>query len=178
MKILSSFTHLLWLSFFWKTQKKILQCKKDFYVVVNKDYWSMQGLNWDLLCGGGGALWYWAYINIYIYIYIYIHTHLYPKRLTNEDNGKIYVLCVCVFCFFTNMIYSNAIFYLFIIFIFYPRAFFFLYRGHFPTNLINFHFKFLHFIYKFIYINFIIMWLLLSIYVIKLNHLHWKIQLH
>ncbi len=66
-------------------------------------YGYIQGLNWDVLCGGG-ALWYRAYI----YIYIKFSRLFYPKRLTNEDNGNIYVLCVCV-CF-ANMIYSNAIF--------------------------------------------------------------------
>ncbi len=132
-----------------------------------------QGLHWDLLCGVGSMV-----SSLYIYIYIYIH--FYPKRLTNEDNGNIYVcVCVCV-CFVANMIYSNAIFSsVFInicailythkcainlhVFIFYPRAFFFtFYRGHCPTNLINFHFKFLHLIYKFNYNNVIVIIYMLS----------------
>ncbi len=57
------------------------------------------------------------------------------------------------------MIHSNAIFssvfyqlwhrlFICLFFIFYPRTFFFtFYRGHFPTNLINFHFKIWHLIY-------------------------------
>ncbi len=36
-----------------------------------------QGLNWDLLCGGGGALWYLAYVYICVCVYIYIYIYIY-----------------------------------------------------------------------------------------------------
>ncbi len=45
-----------------------------------------RGLNWDLLCVGGGALWYQAYIYIYIYIY---NKSLWIKVSAKLLNGNV-----------------------------------------------------------------------------------------
>ncbi len=130
-----------------------------------------QGLNWDLLCGGGSMVW-----SLYIYIYIYIFSNLADTSIQSDlqvRTMEIYSLCIMCVCVFlqtgfilmqyphrfsisSDIGYKSAWF-----------SYFTFYRGHFATNLINLHFKFLHLIYKFNYNNVIVV-----IYVIKLNNVN------
>ncbi len=60
-----------------------------------------------------GALWYELYIYIYIYIYTFTFSNLADTFIQSDlqmRTMEIYMYYLCVFCFYANMIYSNAIF--------------------------------------------------------------------